>query len=213
MATDKNLYQILGLDPSASDDAIRRRYRELARQLHPDLTGGEVRAGVTMAEVNEAWSTLSDRQRRRAYDASLIDRPRHGSAAASSDTGVHHADMRFRTEVPLAPRARFPWKAMSAFVVIGMVLILVLHQFSDPPAPGVPDQLLEPGSCVVINPQGLAVEVSCAAEHEFVVSRFIPSDRSCPMDTRTFPDRQGMGLACVIDAASAARVVTSSTTR
>lgn len=213
MATEKNLYEIFGLDPSASEAEIRRRYRELARRLHPDLSGGSAPDGVTMSEVNHAWSILSDRDRRRAYDASITVSRSTGSAAGRGGVDASASDRTRNFEVPPLPRARFPWRAIVGFAVVASLVVLVLHQFSEPPAPGVPDQLLEPGSCVTINAQSMAVEVSCASDHDYVVSRFIPADGTCPMDTRAFQDRQGMGLACVVEAPTPDRVVTPGTTR
>lgn len=69
MATAKrDLYEILGLARGASDEEIRRAYRRLARQYHPDVnqdSGTELR----FKEVNEAYEILSDPDKRQRYDA------------------------------------------------------------------------------------------------------------------------------------------------
>jgi curved DNA-binding protein CbpA len=58
-------YEVLGVDPAASDAEIRRAYVALARRFHPDANpAGEDR----MRAVNEAWAILGDRQRRREWD-------------------------------------------------------------------------------------------------------------------------------------------------
>lgn len=70
----KDHYQTLGLDADASPDLVKAAYRRLAREAHPDRVshlGGEAQAQASsrMAELNEAYSTLSDSLRRKEYDA------------------------------------------------------------------------------------------------------------------------------------------------
>lgn len=60
----KDYYSILGLSKSASDDEIKRAYRKLAQQHHPDKGGDEAR----FKEVSEAYQVLSDPQKRAQYD-------------------------------------------------------------------------------------------------------------------------------------------------
>jgi len=62
---NKDYYKILGVDKSASDEDIKRAYRKLAHQHHPDKTGGD---GGKFKEINEAYQILSDKERRRQYD-------------------------------------------------------------------------------------------------------------------------------------------------
>lgn len=64
----KDYYAVLGVGRDADDDAIRKAYRKLARQHHPDVSkapGAEAR----FKEVAEAYATLKDPERRAAYDA------------------------------------------------------------------------------------------------------------------------------------------------
>jgi hypothetical protein len=63
-----NLYEVLGVAPSAPAADVRQAYVALARQHHPDLDGGD---DERMRAVNEAWATLSDPIRRARYDRSL----------------------------------------------------------------------------------------------------------------------------------------------
>ena len=67
MATQRDYYDILGVPRGASDDEIKRSFRRLAQQWHPDVnTSGE--ADTRFKEINEAYQVLSDPQRRQAYD-------------------------------------------------------------------------------------------------------------------------------------------------
>lgn len=67
MATQRDYYDILGVPSGASDDEIKRSFRRLAQQWHPDVnTSAE--ADTRFKEINEAYQVLSDPQRRQAYD-------------------------------------------------------------------------------------------------------------------------------------------------
>jgi len=63
----KDYYQTLGVDRDASDDAIKKAYRKLARKYHPDVSK-EKDAEDRFKQVAEAYETLRDKDKRRAYD-------------------------------------------------------------------------------------------------------------------------------------------------
>ena len=72
----EDYYAILGLDPGASPESIKVAYRSLARQFHPDrqVNSSDQERNVLskrMAQLNEAYATLSDPKRRREYDGFL----------------------------------------------------------------------------------------------------------------------------------------------
>jgi molecular chaperone DnaJ len=68
MATDKrDYYEVLGIERGASEDEIRRAFRNLAKQFHPDVNK-EPDAEAKFKEINEAYAVLSDDERRAAYD-------------------------------------------------------------------------------------------------------------------------------------------------
>lgn len=66
--TLKEFYRILGLDPHATEEEIKRTYRRLALQYHPDRNPGDRTAEERFKEISEAYAVLSDPAKRREYD-------------------------------------------------------------------------------------------------------------------------------------------------
>jgi molecular chaperone DnaJ len=66
---DKDFYKILGVAKDASDADIKKAYRKLARQYHPDTNSGEAAAEKKFKDISEAYSVLSDPDERQQYDA------------------------------------------------------------------------------------------------------------------------------------------------
>ncbi len=67
MASDRDYYDVLGVDRAVGADAIRKAYRRLAREFHPDVNKS-ADAATRFAEVQEAYDVLSDAEKRKAYD-------------------------------------------------------------------------------------------------------------------------------------------------
>ena len=64
----KDYYKILGVDKNADEKTIKKAYRQLARQYHPDKNQGDKAAEETFKDVNEAYEVLSDTEKRQKYD-------------------------------------------------------------------------------------------------------------------------------------------------
>src|SRR6476661_5302253 len=68
--TERDYYAVLGVPRNASQDDIKKAYRRLARQYHPDLHGGSKKADMEkkFKELNEANEVLGDPDKRKKYD-------------------------------------------------------------------------------------------------------------------------------------------------
>ena len=72
----RDYYETLGVDRTASEEELKKAYRKMARQHHPDLQTGEAQKKSSeekFKEVNEAYAVLSDPEKRRQYDMGGFD--------------------------------------------------------------------------------------------------------------------------------------------
>jgi curved DNA-binding protein CbpA len=68
MQSERGYYEVLGVEPNASAEEIKRAYHMLAFQCHPDKNRKSEEANRKMQEINEAYAVLSDPIKRREYD-------------------------------------------------------------------------------------------------------------------------------------------------
>jgi len=85
MADKMDYYEILGINKQASESDIKKAYRNMAKQYHPDNNPGDAAAEAKFKEINEANAVLSDADKRRTYD-------QYGHSAFTQQGGGGHHD-------------------------------------------------------------------------------------------------------------------------
>ena len=68
MENKRDYYEVLGVGKGADDAAIKKAYRKLAKKYHPDTNAGDARAEQKFKEITEAYTVLSDPEKRKLYD-------------------------------------------------------------------------------------------------------------------------------------------------
>src|ERR1700676_1705265 len=84
----QDFYEMLGVAKSAGPDDLKKAYRKLAMQCHPDRNPGDKAAEQKFKEISEAYDVLRDEQKRAAYD-------RYGHAAFENGRGAGPGDFGF----------------------------------------------------------------------------------------------------------------------
>ena len=178
-------YEVLGVARDATTSQVRAAFRRLARAHHPDTSPSG--SAETLAPINEAWRVLGDPGLRRAYDRSL---------EVGGRPDVAHEWVPAPTSAT-QPASSFPWRFLMGLTAVGIGIVLLGVFTYEPSTPGPPDNVLQAGSCVVIEDNGDASEVNCDTDHDGVVERLITGDERCPSEFEPHRDRQGLGVVCV----------------
>ncbi len=97
MQIDKNYYQILQIDNTASEDQIRKSYRLLVRQFHPDVNKAAA-ATDTFKDIQEAYEVLGDPEQRRTYDRLREAEGRATSSALALKALISHKTLMTNVE-------------------------------------------------------------------------------------------------------------------
>lgn len=92
----RDYYEVLGVDKSADDAAIKKAYRQLAKKYHPDMNPGDAEAEKKFKEASEAYAVLSDPEKKRQYDQfghAAFDGGMGGGAGGFDFSGMDMGDI------------------------------------------------------------------------------------------------------------------------
>ena len=189
--TGPDHYAVLGVDPGADRETIRRAYVAIARATHPDRASGDATARAAAArrirEVNAAWNVLGDPVRRAEYD-----RRRRGARAV--EPGSTTTPRRTRVVVGSSPSPPPPAGASGAlWVVVGLLLlgvaaVLVVSAYAsagDSRGPTTSTTTATPsvGACVDVSASSggrIATVVPCDVASSGRIASIVDTPRPCP---------------------------------
>lgn len=83
----KDYYKILGVTREASGEEIKKAFRKLAREYHPDKNGGDEKKGQLFREINEAYETLGNEEKRKSYDLPKKGTSHSNNASRNKESG------------------------------------------------------------------------------------------------------------------------------
>jgi hypothetical protein len=205
--TTPSHYEVLGVDPGADRDTIRRAYIVVAKQVHPDRTATEsalrIEAAETIRRANEAWTVLSDPDRRADYDRRTRGPVR---AAASVDSVDRPSTVTSGVLVPSRTAPLWKWGPVVGLVVL-LLGILVFSAYatshepveSSPPATAAAS--LEVGQCVfvVFTDSGrAATPTPCTAQTSGRIDSIVETPRPCRPDTESVQLFDGRTTLCLV---------------
>ena len=114
MSLQRNYYEVLGLPPGATTDQIKKKYRELARKFHPDVAQDKNLSQLTFTQINQAYNTLSNPERRAQYNGTLQSMTAPSAPSAPAKTTPAQSAPAAPAARPTAPAAPAPRAAQPA---------------------------------------------------------------------------------------------------
>src|ERR1700722_9662643 len=85
----RDYYEVLGVGRGASEADIKKAYRKLAREHHPDRNPGDKQAEARFKEIQDAYDVLSDKNKRAQYDQFGFAGPQPGAGGGPGGTPFH----------------------------------------------------------------------------------------------------------------------------
>ena len=205
MGERKTFYQILEIPENAKPEEIRSAYLAKARKLHPDnfrnaSKRDQARSEELMRELNQAWSTLSNREKRSKYDLKLISEKSDNRTYTSTNRASYQewtpeptpkkATPRFATreEMELTWFAKIVRPIPLALILVGVIVVAVIASLgignSDDSNRSVP--IVKPTDpvlgCMNLGTGGKAERRSCEVKHEATIYRIVTAGEECPND-------------------------------
>ena len=92
MTEKRDYYEVLGVSRNADEAQIKKAYRKLAKKYHPDTNAGDADAEQKFKEVTEAYTVLSDKEKRKMYDQfghAAFDQTAGAGAGAQEEAFLH----------------------------------------------------------------------------------------------------------------------------
>ena len=206
MGERKTFYQILEIPENAKPEEIRAAYLAKARKLHPDnfrnaSKRDQARSEELMRELNQAWSTLSNREKRSKYDLKLISEKSDNRTYTSTNRASYQewtaestpkkATPRFATkeEMELTWFAKIVRPIPLALILVGVIVVAVIASLgignNDDSNRSVP--IVKPTDpvlgCMNLGTGSQGIRVPCVSgEFDATIYRIVTAGEECPND-------------------------------
>ena len=207
MGERQTFYQIIGVPENAKPEEIRAAYLAKARKLHPDnfrnaSKRDQARSEELMRELNQAWSTLSNREKRSKYDLKLISEKPDNRTYTSTNRASYQewtpeptpekTTTRYATkeEMELTWFAKLVRPIPLALILVAVVVVAVIASIgidnnndSNRSVPVVKPTGPDLG-CMNLGTGGKAERVPCEGEYEATIYRIVAAGDECPKDLK-----------------------------
>ena len=207
MGERKTFYQILGVPTNAQPEEIRAAYLAKARKLHPDnfrnaSKRDQTRSEELMRELNQAWSTLSNREKRSKYDLKLTSEKTDNRSYTSTNRTSYQVWTPEPTPEETTPRyatkeeMKLTWFAKLvrpiplALILVAVVVVAVIASIgidnNDDSNRSVPvvkptDPIL---GCMNLGNGAKAERVACVGNFDATIYRIVTVGEECPNDLK-----------------------------